>query len=245
MKLIKVKGIVIKEVAYQDNDKIITILTDNLGKISCMARGAKKIKSPILANSQYLVYSEFVLYKGSKFYYVNSADVINTFYKLRTDFDKLQVIFDLTKMIYNFTDENQDTSSVLKLFLNTVYILEKMDKSNKIIIAIFKIKLFSILGFAPRMENCSTCGKSLSSDNLNKSEENYIHYDYINNIFYCSKECIKEDKRRYIKISSSTFDAIRYVINSNITKIFSFKLKNSGDFETFGQVYADTITNGV
>ena len=46
MKLIKVKGIVIKEVPYKDNDKIITILTDTLGKISCLAKGAKKTNSP-------------------------------------------------------------------------------------------------------------------------------------------------------------------------------------------------------
>ena len=42
MKLIKVKGIVIREVAYKDNDKIITILTDTIGKVSAIAKGAKK-----------------------------------------------------------------------------------------------------------------------------------------------------------------------------------------------------------
>ena len=39
MDLIKVKGIVIKETPYKDNDKIITLLTDKLGKISCMVKG--------------------------------------------------------------------------------------------------------------------------------------------------------------------------------------------------------------
>ena len=90
MKLIKIKGIVIKETSYKDNDKIITLLTDTYGKISCMAKGAKKTNSPILANCQYLVYSEFVLYKGTNFYHVNSASIINMFYKLRTDFENLQ-----------------------------------------------------------------------------------------------------------------------------------------------------------
>ena len=64
MNLIKVKGIVIKEISFKENDKIITLLTDNLGKISCIARGAKKTNSTLLACSQFLVYSEFVLFKG-------------------------------------------------------------------------------------------------------------------------------------------------------------------------------------
>ena len=72
MDLIKVKGIVIRETTYKDNDKIITLLTDKLGKISCMAKGAKKNNSPILANCQYLVYSEFVLYKSKNFYMLQS-----------------------------------------------------------------------------------------------------------------------------------------------------------------------------
>ena len=66
MKLFKVKGIVIKEIQYKDNDKIITLLTDEFGKISCLAKGAKKNNSPLLAACQLFVYSEFV--KGVDLY---------------------------------------------------------------------------------------------------------------------------------------------------------------------------------
>ena len=68
MRLIKVKGIVIREVAYKDNDKIITILTDSIGKVSVIAKGAKKTNSPFLASSQYLVYSEFILYQNTGYF---------------------------------------------------------------------------------------------------------------------------------------------------------------------------------
>ena len=108
MKLIKVKGIVIRETTYKDNDKIITILTDGLGKVSAIAKGAKKTNSPYLASSQFLVYSEFVLYQNTGYYYLNSAESINTFYNLRIDLDKLQLVFDMTKLINMVTDENQD-----------------------------------------------------------------------------------------------------------------------------------------
>ena len=157
MKLVKVKGIVIKEVAYKDNDKIITILTDSLGKVSAVAKGAKKTNSPFLASSQYLVYSEFVLYQNTGYYYLNSAAVINTFYNLRIDFDKIQLVFDMTKLINSVTDENQDCEKILKLFLNTIYVLDKYEKDTKLVVNTFKIKLFSILGFAPRQDKCSNC----------------------------------------------------------------------------------------
>ena len=41
MRSVKTSGIVIAENNLGDSDKILTILTPNLGKISCVAKGAK------------------------------------------------------------------------------------------------------------------------------------------------------------------------------------------------------------
>lgn len=243
MKLIKVKGIVIKEIPYKDNDKIVTLLTDTLGKISCLARGAKKNNSPILASSQYLVYSEFILYKGTNFYHINSATVINTFYNFRVDFDKLQIAFELTKILQIVTDENQDTSKILSLFLNTIYMLDVSQKESRLITTSFKIKLFCLLGFAPNISKCSFCDKKITEKNENEKLE--IYYDYVSNSFCCS-DCIEgKDKKRYIMLTESTIIAIRYVILTTMNKIFSFELKDVNNFSLFGQVYTDTMINGM
>lgn len=241
MKLIKVKGIVIKEVPYKDNDKIITILTDSLGKISCLAKGAKKTNSPILASSQFLVYSEFVLYKGTKFYHVNSASMINMFYDLRVDFDKLEVVFSLTKLISNVTDEYQDTSKILVLLLNTVYLLQEGKKDKRLVITVFKIKLFCILGFTPRIDKCNICGQALFD---NQKHQN-IYYDYVSNTFCCENCIIGKDKKRYIEVTEATVIAIRYVSLTTMKKIFSFNLENIDNFYLFGQVFTDAMTNGI
>ena len=43
----KVEGIIVSEVDYKESSKIINILTKEDGLIGVMARGAKKIKSPL------------------------------------------------------------------------------------------------------------------------------------------------------------------------------------------------------
>ena len=240
MKLVKVKGVVIRETAYSDNDKIITLLTDSLGKISCMAKGAKKTNSPILASSQYLVYSEFVLYKGTSFYYINSADVVNTFYDLRIDLDKLNVAFELTKILQITTDENQDTSDVLKLFLNTLYVIEKLNKDLELTKSIFKVKLLNLLGFYQPINKCYICGNNMENDDN-------IYYDYVTNTYLCNNCINKTDKRRYIEISNTCVIAINYVARSGIKKVFSFELKQNAlrQFMLYAQAYCDSITNGI
>lgn len=242
MDLIKVKGIVIRETTYKDNDKIITLLTDKLGKISCMAKGAKKNNSPILANCQYLVYSEFVLYKSKNFYMVNSASIINMFYKFRVNFDKMECAFELTRIINLITDENEDTESVLKLFLNTIYVLENGIKSDKMVIPTFKIKLFAILGFSPNIAKCSQCGQVLINNDENLD---FVYYDYVSNLFLCNNCIQNKDLRRYIKISGSTAIAIKYIIVSDIKKVFNFELKDYQDLNNFALVYTDTMINGL
>lgn len=240
MKLIKVKGIVIRESTYKDNDKIITILTDSIGKVSVIAKGAKKTNSPYLASSQYLVYSEFVLYQNTGYFYLNSASVINTFYNLRIDLDKLQIVFELTKLINSVTDENQDCEKILKLFLNTIYALDKLDKDKKLIVNAFKIKLFNLLGFAPRQDKCANCSKLLLD-----AEEEFVYYNYVDNVFLCENCKGVGDSRNVIRLTKATFNAIFYVIRSDLKKMFSFELKNYTDFELFGQVFTDTIFSGI
>lgn len=241
MKLIKVKGIVIKEVPYKDSDKIITILTDKLGKISCLARGAKKTNSSLLASSQYLVYSEFVLYKGSKFYHVNSAYIIKTFYDLRVDFDKLEVAFSLTRLISSVTDEYQDTAQILILFLNTIYLLQEGKKEKRLIVTVFKIKLFCLLGFTPRIDKCNMCGQVL----FDGTKHDEIYYDYVMNVF-CCKNCIgNKDKKRYIMVNEATVIAVRYISLTAMKKIFSFSISDLDNLYLFGQVFTDTMTNGI
>ena len=222
MKLIKVKGIVIRESTYKDNDKIITILTDSIGKVSVIAKGAKKTNSPYLASSQYLVYSEFVLYQNTGYFYLNSASVINTFYNLRIDLDKLQIVFELTKLINSVTDENQDCEKILKLFLNTIYALDKLDKDKKLIVNAFKIKLFTLLGFAPRQDKCANCSKLLLD-----AEEEFVYYNYVDNVFLCENCKGVGDSRSVIRLTKATFNAIFYVFGIRVVFISIGRMINA------------------
>ena len=65
MKIVKTSGIVIQENSLGDSDKMLTILTPNLGKISCVAKGAKRPKCLLMASYQILCFGEYVLRKNN------------------------------------------------------------------------------------------------------------------------------------------------------------------------------------
>ena len=195
MGIIKTKGIIIAENNMSDFDKMVTILTPS-GKIGCAARGARKPKSMLMAATQFLCFGEYMLYRGTNSYSVNSCDTIEIFYNIRTDLDKLKYATHITKIINDVTDENQNTYKILQLFLNTLYMISETDKNMDLILSIFELRLLCILGFMPIVDKCVQCGNS----------ETLEYFSLKDNGFKCNT-CGKQDKGA-IEISEATKCAV-------------------------------------
>ena len=227
MKQVKVNGIIIAENNMGDFDKMLTILTPNLGKIGCSAKGARRPKSLLLAGTQFLCFGEYMLFKGSDTYTMNSCETIELFYNIRTDLDKLTYASFITKIINDVTTENQNSFNTLKLFLNTLYMISETDKDLDFITSVFKLRILKILGFAPNTRECVEC----------KTKENLNHFSIRDNGFKCSS-CSKQDTGS-IEISDPTRNAITYIMTADPKKIFSFELseKCRKELELIANIY--------
>ena len=214
MATIKMSGIIISENNLGDYDKMLTMLTPGLGKISCVAKGARRQKSALLAGTQFLCFGEYMMYKGANTYNINSCETIEVFYKLRTDLDKLNYAVEITKIIRDVTEENQNCYKILQLFLNTLYTISETDKNPELILSIFKLKLLCILGFTPRITECTNC----------KQKEKLQNFSLKDNGFKCDA-CGKQDKGS-LQMTESTANAIKYIIMAPAKKLYSFNLKD-------------------
>lgn len=214
MGTIKTSGIIISETNLGDYDKMLTMLTPGIGKISCVAKGARRPKSALLAGTQFLCFGNYMMYKGANTYNINSCDTIEVFYNIRTDLDKLNCAVEITKIIRDVTEENENCYKILQLYLNTLYVLSETDKNPELIVSIFKMKLLCFLGYTPRIKECVNC----------KSAENIRYFSIKDNGFKC-ENCGKQDKGALI-MSESTVSAIKYIIMSPAKKLFSFNLKD-------------------
>ena len=219
MGTVKMNGIIIAENNMGDFDKMLTMLTPGAGKISCVAKGARRPKSTLLAGTQFLCFGEYMMYKGTNTYNINSCETIEVFYNIRTDLDKLKYAVHITKIIQDVTNENQNCYKILQLFLNTLYTISETDKNLDLILRIFKMRLLSILGFTPIIDECVNC----------KQKENITQFSLRDNGFKC-ETCGKQDKS-CINMSESTKNAIKYIILAPAKKIYSFNLKDESLIE--------------
>jgi len=229
MASIKTNGIIISENNFGDFDKMLTMLTPGLGKISCIAKGARRPKSALMAGSQLLCFGEYLMYKGSNTYNINSCETIEVFYNLRMDFDKLTYASHITKIIQDVTQENQNSYKILQLYLNTLYTISETDKDLNLVLSIFKLRLLCILGFTPRINECIVC----------KNKEEHTCFSIRDNGFKC-EACSKVDKS-CISMQEGTKNAIKYIVMAPPKKLYSFNLKDDSlkELNIIAKIYFD------
>ncbi|MBR3325173.1 MAG: DNA repair protein RecO [Clostridia bacterium] len=227
MGIIKTKGIVLAQNNMGDNDKMITILTPDLGKIGCAAKGARRPKSALMSGTQFLCFASFLIYKGINSYNINSCEPIEIFYNIRLDLDKLEYASMVTKIAKDVTKENESSYNVLQLVLNTIYMISESDKDLDFILSIFKIRLLSIIGFRPIVEKCTSCNE----------KNNLKYFSFRDNGLKC-EACGKQDKSA-IEISEATEKAIKFIVWAEPKKIFSFEMsdENKTQLNLIAKIY--------
>jgi DNA repair protein RecO (recombination protein O) len=208
----KTQGLIIKSINYGEANKILTMLTP-CGKVQMVANGAKSHKSHLFAGSQLFCYSRVVMQKGrGKLPYLKSCEIINNFYRLRTDIEKIALGSYFLELLDKMALQT-DCEQVLRLILNTLYILEtkKNGKDLYYIKPVFELRLLCILGFQPEVFMCVRCGK----------DSDLKRFSSLVGGVLCSS-C-----KGGVEIMADTLEAMRHIILAKENNLFSFALSES------------------
>ena len=152
------KGIVLRATATKEADYILNILTDSLGRIAVVARGARRKGSRIAAGSELLAFSELVLYQRGNWYYLDEASTISLFDGIRQDIELLSLASYFAEMTECVTAEDEPVPEILSLLLNSLYALDTLQKPQSIVKAAFELKLLALSGYEPLLDGCAVCG---------------------------------------------------------------------------------------
>ena len=82
---LKTDGVVLQALDYKDNDKLLTLFSPALGKITAGIRGVKKPTAKLAFASQPFCFAEYVLAEKGGRYTVTGAYLYESFFNLRYD----------------------------------------------------------------------------------------------------------------------------------------------------------------
>ena len=165
MERITVRGLNVRETETGEYDKIITLVTQEMGKITVTGKGVKSLKSRHMVACQPFAYSTFVLKKSKKFWYIEESECIECFYGLRADLDRLALSAYVCDVLCDVSVENAPDTETLRLTLNTLYaISSRTDMPLSKIKAAFELRMSCECGFCPELSRCDVCGCEPSAD---------------------------------------------------------------------------------
>ena len=226
MEKISASGLVIREQSVGEYDRLITVLTAKHGLVKAFCRGAKKANSKKLSATALLTYSEFTFNKTKDAYAVQEAEVKEVFFELRNDVIKMALAQYLCELAYEFCEEDYESEEILRLFLNSLFLLKTEKKTASFIKAVTEFRLMSLAGYMPQLVGCFNCGEY---------ETAVMGFEKESGKIYC-EGCAPASA---FKVSSSVIKAMRYVALSDFEKIFSFTIseENLKVFEYLAEDY--------
>lgn len=159
------EGIVLRSINYKDADKIYTIFTKELGKITCSARGVRKISSKRSGNLDTLNHISFVVTDtSSKHKIITEVSTKNAYFSIKNDLTilfKAYSCIELVKEILEEETENRQVFNTLMTFLDT---LEAKIYNPEYLHLKFKINLLNVLGYSIDVLHCSRCNSKNVND---------------------------------------------------------------------------------
>jgi len=213
---LKTEGLILRETEYKDSDKLLTVLTRDHGLMTLKARGVRSRSSRLKGACQLLAYSEFTYFDYRGFATINEAVPIDQFSELRKDLDALALASYFVQVAEAVSQEDAPSDDVLSLTLNALYALCRLNKPQKLIKAVFELRIACHAGYYPQLEACPVCG----SDEANC-------FNVSLGTIQCAACSDAEHNGIRLPIGQGTLSAMRFICLQEKSKIFSFQVSES------------------
>lgn len=213
------KALVLREVNYKESDKILTVLTEERGKLTLSARGCRKKGSPIAAACQLLAWGEFTLYEYKGRWAVKETAAERLFDGVRNDLDKLALASYFVEVTEALSEEDQPDPDLLALTLNCLHALDKLNVPPAQVKAAFEWRAMAIAGYEPQIDGCAVCGRV-------DPEEPCVHLG--EGMLHCAACRSELGEGVSMPLTPAVLAALRHIVWSERKRFLSFKLDKDG-----------------
>jgi len=210
-----VKGLVLRSVKYGENDKLITVLSEE-GRLFFKARGIRSITSKNAAGCSVFVYSEFQLdVRGEKCFLRRATPLYSTV-KAGASLVSLALASYLAELAEDTARDMETGKTVLRLLMNALYLIAKEDRPPDLIKSIFEMRLLTANGLMPQLQSCAVCGREVSRNGA-------FFFRLVEGDLVCS-ECLSSFDRQYLRISYEVVSLCRRSVESSEEKAYALRI---------------------
>ena len=209
---VTVNGIILSSMPVGEADRRLSLVTKELGKISCFARGARKPTSRFVGDARPFNFGTFELLPGRDAYALSNANVTERFEAVTEDLVKSAYGSCFLELTGRISHENTDGGPALALLYYALKALGRGAVDPRLVKTVFEAATLRLEGYLPSFTHCAKCRKELSSA-----------FFYPALMSPLCPDCAGENT--LYPLSKSAVYALNFIAGTESARLFSFTLK--------------------
>ncbi|CAG7620070.1 DNA repair protein RecO [Paenibacillus allorhizosphaerae] len=208
----RVQGIVIRSMDYGEGNKIITLLTREHGKLSVVARGAKKVKSRYGSSVQLFTFGDYLFFKSGQLGTLNHAEIIEPYHKIREELHRAAHASYLAELTDRMLGDQEGQPFIFDQLKGSLTAVQE-DKDFAIVDHLFEMKMLMFAGYTPELTQCVVCSEHAEAAAFSVGLGGML----------CER-CILRDPQA-IRISSGILKMLRLFIQADVRRLGQIDVK--------------------
>lgn len=155
------RAVILREIDHGESDKIITFYSLNSGRLTCIAKGAKRSKKRFVNKLELFTALDLTyVSKGEGLSRLEQAETVTHFPKLRFDSRRYLGACLVAEVLLYWVKENDPDPECFALISST---LERLSAGNvEQTLILFFSRFLTIQGFRPVLDVCTGCGRPVA-----------------------------------------------------------------------------------
>ena len=161
----RASGIILRTRPFTETSLIIEWLTEGLGRIATVAKGARRAKSPFLGKLDLFYAAEFSFVRSRKpdLHTLREVQLKNAHARLREELAWVHQASYFAVFVERGTEKETPIPEIYNLFTSAVETLEGSRLSPRILFA-FELKMLTLLGYEPNLSELEVEARILARD---------------------------------------------------------------------------------
>jgi DNA repair protein RecO (recombination protein O) len=227
-------AIILRRVAYGDYDLILTLLSRSEGKLSVIAKSAKKSVKRFAGILEPFSILDIICTIGRNkgLPVLQEATLTHPFTHIRGDVNKTAYAGYWSEIISMWMMEGKKESALYHLLLSSLKALDSKEIPDTLLSLAFQIKFLSISGLTPNLECCMQCRQP-----IDQATSPYFSFDPRKGGLVCRK--CAHGIQNGLPLSKGTIKLLAWLTRSTISHIQRVRYSPASIEE--GQAFLETL----
>ena len=209
-------AIILRRIEYGDYDYILTFITPYHGKVSVIAKNAKKSVKRFSGSLELFYGLNVVIREGRSVSFLEEVYIEKTFSNIRSDIMRTAYACYWSEIIVQWIEEGTPQKKLYDLLEFALDELDKKQRTPEEISIIFQMKFLEITGFLPELTKCGQC-----SCDIDAMTDIRLVFDVRAGWLLCNR--CKYNAVDGITLSKGTLKKMLWLCDSDIEKTLRIK----------------------